>query len=138
MAKYQLGDEIRIIEGGDYRGCSPLHSLVGQVGIISSIEEDDRNGLHYRTSCDSRCIPETQIELIKDRKITTKKLMTKLTTMMKKLLDSDTQTLVKAGYINGDLEPTDTGNSALMTILFLANKPALVADAQTVIDAETK
>lgn len=50
--------------------------------------------------------------------------------MMKKLLDADTQALVKAGYINGDLEMTNIGLKALQTILFVANKAALVESAK--------
>lgn len=69
---------------------------------------------------------------------TKKPLMKTLNAMMKQLLDSDTQTLVKAGYINGDLEFTSEGINALTTILFAQNKPALVADAQTKLDAEKK
>lgn len=69
---------------------------------------------------------------------TNKPIMKTLTTMMQKLLDAPTQTLVKAGYINGDLELTNEGNNALMAILFVANKDALVADAQTKLDAEKK
>lgn len=69
---------------------------------------------------------------------TNKPIMKTLTTMMQKLLDAPTQTLVKAGYINGDLELTNEGNDALMAILFVANKDALVADAQAKFDAEKK
>lgn len=62
--------------------------------------------------------------------------MSKLNNMMKQLLDSDTQTLVKAGYINGDLELTPEGQSALQTILFAANKAALVTAGQAKLDEE--
>ncbi len=75
-----------------------------------------------------------------DAKLTSKPkgFMKKLNTMMKKLLDPDTQTLVKSGYINGDLELTKEGEQALMTILFVANKAALVESAQAVLDEEKK
>lgn len=63
-------------------------------------------------------------------------IMKTLNTMMKKLLDADTQTLVKAGYINGDLELTSEGRAALNTIVFQANKKELVAMAQEELDAE--
>ena len=55
---------------------------------------------------------------------------------MKKLLDSDTQTLVKAGYIDGDLNLTDEGREALHSELFTANKAALVKSAQAKLDEE--
>lgn len=76
-----------------------------------------------------------QIYLKLDRK---EKTMSTIGSMMKRLLDKDTQILVKAGYINGDLELTDKGKSALWAILFSANKEALVAEAKEVLDAEKK
>lgn len=56
--------------------------------------------------------------------------------MMKKLLDKDTQTLVKAGYINGDLEITEDGQKALYALIFADKKPDLVALAQEQLDEE--
>lgn len=67
-----------------------------------------------------------------------KSIMSKLTTMFKMLVDSDTQTLKKAGFINGDLELTDEGKGALMAISFAANKTALVKAAQETLDEEEK
>lgn len=61
--------------------------------------------------------------------------MTTIGNMMKRLLDADTQTLVKAGYINGDLELTEAGKKALWAITFTLNKDALVKEAQEVLDA---
>jgi hypothetical protein len=52
--------------------------------------------------------------------------------------DADTQTLVKAGYINGDLALTDTGRDELTALVFDANKAALVAAAQAKIAEEAK
>ena len=59
-----------------------------------------------------------------------KGIMQKLTPMLRRLLDKNTQTLYKAGYINGDLELTDSGRSALNAVLFEENKDALVKLAQ--------
>ena len=70
--------------------------------------------------------------------IKNQKNMKSLGVMMRKLLDSDTQTLVKAGYINGDLELTSEGTTALDSVIFDANKAALVALAQTKLDEESK
>lgn len=56
--------------------------------------------------------------------------MKKVSNMMKRLLDADTQKLVKAGYINGDLELTPEGHKALNTILFEENKAKLVKMAE--------
>jgi len=64
--------------------------------------------------------------------------MTKITNMFKTLLDSDTQTLVAAGYLDSNLEITSVGFDALNTILFVANKAALVAAAIEKIVEDTK
>ncbi len=58
--------------------------------------------------------------------------------MVKKILDADTRTLVKAGFINGDLALTDDGVSELMGILFLEKKDELVKIANDKITDETK
>ena len=63
-----------------------------------------------------------------------KTIMSKLNTMMKKLLDKDTKTLIEAGYINGDLELTEAGKKELMVILFLANKKELVDSAKELLE----
>lgn len=68
--------------------------------------------------------------------VTNQKPMKKLNAMMKKLLDADTQKLVKAGFINGDLELTQQGKDALWSILFAANKAELVKLADEVIAEE--
>lgn len=57
-------------------------------------------------------------------------IMNKLSNMMKRLLDKDSQALVKAGFINGDLELTGEGQEVLHSLLFQQNKEALVELAQ--------
>jgi hypothetical protein len=64
--------------------------------------------------------------------------MQKVSIMMKKLLDKDTQILVKAGFIDGDLNLTTEGLHALNSILFATNKADLVVLAQEAIDEEEK
>ncbi len=56
--------------------------------------------------------------------------MRKLSNFIKKSVDADTQELLKAGFINGDLEPTSTGEEELKQIQWFANLPALVARAK--------
>lgn len=62
--------------------------------------------------------------------------MKTLNTMMKKLLDKPTQTLVKADFINGDLELTEEGDAALMTLLFADKKDELVKMAEEKLKEE--
>jgi len=80
-------------------------------------------------------------EIIKEDgsiKTNKKPFMEKITSMFKLLVDSDTQDLKKAGYINGDLELTSEGQKELIAITFAANKAALVAAAQAKIAEEAK
>lgn len=56
-----------------------------------------------------------------------------LSNIAKKLLDADTKVLVKAGYLDSELELTEQGAAELIEILFLANKPAMVASAKAKI-----
>lgn len=70
-------------------------------------------------------IPNTLMPIIKPKK----SLMNKLSIIAKKLLDADTATLVKAGYLDSELDLTEEGGEALDAILFAANKAALVEAA---------
>lgn len=67
-----------------------------------------------------------------------KSLMSSISLIAQKLLDPSLKTLIDAGYMSSDLCLTDTGRYALEAILFAANKDALVAAAQEVIDARKK
>jgi hypothetical protein len=79
-------------------------------------------------------ISDQRLQLIKQLKSS----MGKLNNMMKRLLDADTQTLVKAEYINGDLELTEKGRGALYSVLFADKKADLVALAQGELDEAKK
>jgi len=59
--------------------------------------------------------------------------MSKVGNMMQRLLDADTQKMVKAGFINGDLELTETGKKVLWAIIFSANKAEFVKEADAAI-----
>ena len=56
-----------------------------------------------------------------------------LSKIAKKLLDADTKVLVKAGYLDSELDLTEEGAAELMEVLFMANKPAMVAAAKAKI-----
>ena len=51
-------------------------------------------------------------------------------------MSADDKILTKAGYLNGDMDLTQNGNEALMSILFSINKGALVLLAQSELDEE--
>jgi len=67
-----------------------------------------------------------------------RKIKMKLNIMMKKIFDKDIKTLIKADFIDGDLEFTETGKEALFAVLFELNKEALVVLAQEKIQEEEK
>ena len=73
--------------------------------------------------------PDLEIKIITQTNNTMK-----ITNLVKKLLDNDTRTLVKAGFINGDLALTDEGTSELLGALFLEKKDELVKIAQAKLD----
>lgn len=83
-------------------------------------------------------LPRWVIDEIADYKPVKKTIMNTVTTMMKKMLDGDTQALVKAGYVNGGLELTPEGKIALVEILFTEYKTELVASAKEVIKEAEK
>ena len=60
----------------------------------------------------------------------TNKIIMKITNLVKKLLDKKTRDLIEAGYIDGDLELTEEGKEALLSILFIEKKEELVKMAQ--------
>jgi hypothetical protein len=65
-----------------------------------------------------------------------KKIMNKLTSMLKRILDPEAQTLYKAGFIDGNMALTSRGQEALNAILFTANKAELVKQAEEELKEE--
>lgn len=100
---------------------------------------DEANG-KIGATC-SGCIKREHIvELspLKSNKIT---IMKKLSNFIKKTVNADTQELLKAGLVNGDLEPTDEGIKELTQINWFANLQALVDRAKELnaeAEAESK
>lgn len=78
--------------------------------------------------------PQESYKLINQNKITT--IMKTVTTFFKKLTDSKVQALSKAGYINGDLEPTQKAKDAISEILFFTHYEELVDRAEKEIKEE--
>ncbi len=134
----KVGDEVRmkIRIGND---CDYLSN--NKTAIITKIQSRPDGTLEFwfinspnDTPCGPHINQENKIELIKRKQ----GLMKNLGIMLKKLVDADTQTLLKAEYLNGDLELTDAGERALLAILFSANKAELVALAQAELDEAAK
>ena len=124
--KYKVGDKVKAIKGTN--GCD----YIGHEGEIYLIDGD---AIHLKGQFGEHpChFLEGELELIS----TKTNLMTKLNSMMKRLLDADTKKLIKAGLIDGDLRLTAEGQEALSAILFDQNKAELVKVADEII-AEAK
>lgn len=105
--------------------------LTNDYDFAKQMHLDMAKHIHLDMHLDTSCCGSTSAplgcgwEIKKDKP----NIMKRLNNMMKRLLDADTQTLVKAGYINGDLELTDLGRGALIVILFDVHKSDLVAEA---------
>ena len=59
-----------------------------------------------------------------------------ISNIAKRLLDSDTKTLIKAGFLDKSLDLTSKGYDAIWVILFETHKEALVKEAKAVIKEE--
>lgn len=110
-----------------------LNVVNGGMKFPYQVEYPDDSRLGYGNFEDYELHTGENVEVNKPKKT----IMNKVSIMMKKLLDADTQELVKAGLINGDLMPTYDGISELNAILFIANKAALVERAHE-INAEAE
>ena len=122
MDYLKVGDKIKVIYNDN--------GTQEYVGQERTIERVDANDFYcYKLRGINSCFSQQEVQLIS---------MNKLNAMLKRLLDADSQTLYKAGYINGNLELTDKGNKALSALVFDANKATLVKSAQEDLDEEAK
>lgn len=134
VSNYNVGDWIRVKShrAGQYPDCVEVNTVVQ----IVHMDSDGDIHVNKKGSTTDRCtLYPDEVELSTKGG---KTIMTKLNSMMKRLLDKDTQALVKAGLVNGDLEMTDEGQRALTAILFTQNKDALVAEAKEIIEEAEK
>ncbi|HCR35823.1 TPA: hypothetical protein DIU22_02155 [Candidatus Woesebacteria bacterium] len=92
-------------------------------------------GSEYAIGAESSSQQLDNYKIISNSKHT---IMNKLSILMKKLLDKDTQILVKAGFINGDLDLTTEGQDALDAVLFIEKKSELVKLAEEVLTEAEK
>jgi hypothetical protein len=125
---FKVGDRVRITKPDIVsmeRGYKPGEEFIVSYTDRVLVKNSEDHGFYF-----------SEIELVStsNNKTTMPK---KLGAIAKRLLDGDTKTLVKAGYINGDLELTDEGTAALNAVIFEQNKAALVEAAKAEIE-ETK
>jgi len=70
--------------------------------------------------------------------VTTKPMLKQLSKTLKRVLNSSLQSLYKIGWINGDLELTETGKDALWTMLLEKHEEELAKEADERIAAIKK
>lgn len=120
---YKIGDRIFNI-GSGLTNSGKYGEVINIMGACVYILYDDGE---EGSSTD----PEKWYKIIKQP------IMKNLNNMMKKLLDADTQALVKTEYINGDLELTSKAKEALFSMLYTDKKAELVALAkQEILEAK--
>lgn len=127
--RYKVGDRVEIIDN---------YCEMSGIIIDTSCVLDNNNKVRYSLridwdSGDSGWYKESSLKLINKKNI-----MEKLGIWVRKLVDKDTRILLKAGYLNGDLEPTDKGKLALDFLTFQAHKKELVELAQEEIKENAK
>ncbi len=119
-----------LIEGGKSKDYLPWHEdYQGSGGQELYIRDGKFDGWCWLGYGEKEGYPKQGFKIIKLDK-SKKSMASKLGTMMKKLLDADTQVLVKAGFINGDLELTSEGSNELENAIFDDYKAKLVAVAK--------
>lgn len=127
---FKVGDRVRVSEKDAW--CSGNGN--GTISQVDASSKANKYKVCYDDGQGSFWVSDENVSLLNNAKT----IMQKVTSMFKVLVDKDTQILKKAGFINGDLELTSEGQSALNAVLFNANKAELVKLAQEVLDEETK
>ncbi len=135
--KIKIGDRVILIADYDSARagiegiviCNEYENGSGRFGV------DFGNDFEYGHKLDGKSktptgywVPSKNLKVINKKSI-----MKTLSIMMEKLLDADTRKLVKAGFINGDLNLTEEGKVQLQTIVFMANKAEMVKLTEEVI-----
>lgn len=93
------------------------------------------SGSAYSASLPGKITPGSQdwvldeLAVLADYKNKKKTIMSKITTMMKKLLDGQTRKFIEAGFLDSNLEMTTEGYKALHMITFEEHKAKLEAAA---------
>ena len=125
----KVGDKIKNV------GNREVNPNRGKMGKVTSTR-----GGWVRVDYDDGNIGEERIPQCNEcyKKIN-KSIMRNLNNYITKLVDADTRALCEAGYLNGDLEPTQKAFDTIAEINFFANKAELIARAvQEIADEKAK
>lgn len=131
---FKIGDRVkRNKKNGDPR--KNAVSKEGDIGTITGLYPHDYEcyEIDWDKGETSESTGRDLLELISKDK---KSIMKKISNYYKKFTDAKVQSLVKAGYLNGDLEPTEKAHDAIKEINFFANQDELVKRADEEIAEE--
>lgn len=79
------------------------------------------------------CVRTAHAELSNSKSIY-ERTISMFSAIAKRLLDRDTQKLMKAGFLNSDLSLTSKGEEYVLALLLEENKAALVREAEAIIE----
>jgi hypothetical protein len=137
MSKFKVGDKVKVLNK-TYQGHERDQKWIDEyypsrIGTVMQVGNVWVQVVSEKGS--DWTFVEADLELLT---INYKSIMKTLSNYYKKFTDADTQALVRAGYLNGDLEPTSKAESAIKEITFFANKDELVKRAKEEIAEEEK
>ena len=131
--QFKIGD--RVVSA---KSCTGAEN--GQIYTVKKGTNDQKDELVIGSREDgSGCICYESWDLVEEKTLQNNNktnFMQTLKGMMKRLLDSETQTLYKAGLLNGDLQLTDAGKLALLELQFVEKKAELVKMAEEMLKEE--
>lgn len=139
ISELKLGDRVKCV--GSFAGWTRCDGLLGTVIDASraniGVQFDKEMDGH---SCNGKAIEGhgrwgNARDLIK---ISNTSIMKKLSNFITKTVDGDTQDLLKAGYINGDLEPTEKAFDKIDELNFFDRRAQLVVSAKEEIAEQEK
>lgn len=116
---FAIGDRVQNVQSRESELPSPNRGKYGKVVSVS----DYPSGLVYHVKYEDGATGSGEAKYYK---LANQKIMKRLSNFIKKAVDADTQELIKAGFINGNLEPTAEGWEANREILWFSNHEALV------------
>ena len=126
MSSINVGDKVKRISGKN-------HGMqVGDTDIVISVGETAVSLKNYGDGHAKLALQVISSSARPDEKPT---MIKKLNIFIKKHLDPKVQELLKAGYYNGDLLPTSTGDRALLNVLHMEYQDKLAALAKEENDA---
>jgi hypothetical protein len=137
--KFKVGDKVRIHWDKTTYYALDVYDSVGVVvghfnGSLTMV-----GGFCFHDRNFNLSFLDSQLELITPLIQTKPKtFMKKLSNFLTKTVDSETQLLLKAGLINGDLEPTSEGRDVLTEVLWFQNLEQIVTRAQEIVTEAEK